>query len=845
MEELASSLRAGFVALRGFTLVAVACAWLAGIVLASFVLLPLLALLIIAAGVLIGIILFRANIQIQFVLILFACLLLGTLRYTLSLPGNDPHAVSAFIGAQSMTIQGTVADEPKLTGSHRVLLVDVTAISMGKSYNWQDAHGRIEVLTAGNTLYDPYGPHYGDSVEAYGKLQAPDAYSSPGTLASMIFPQISISATSNPLSVALAALYQLRTTLATLIERALPQPEAALLIALLLSLHTPALKPLANLFNVTGTAHLIAPSGFKVTILAGIVQQSLQRLTKKTPYLKGIQQRRNNWRSWLATILTVACIALYTLLSGAGPAALRAGIMGVLLILAPRIGRTYNVYTALAYTACLLSIIDPHVLWDTAFLLSFLGTLGIVLLTPFIQRWLHWLARLPFGHTLTEISAVTLAAQITTLPIFAIAFKQVSFVAPLANMLTVPLLSTFLLIGLLVCCTGLLAPLLATLCGWIAWPLLWYLITVVTWCANLPGAYVTANNISTALAWGYYGLLILVVSYLLLKKSRQVVPVAHLPTPITSQSFQFSRRFLYIMQFAAALLIILVTGTVALAARPTNTMRITFFAVTPTGQPPQGEALLIRTPDNKTVLIDGGLDPASLALLLDEQLPSWQRSLDLVILTSTRPAHIGGLQEVVNSYQIGEVLDAGMLHPNATYALWRRTISERQMRYAPITQGTTISVGTQLSLHVLWPGTLHKSSNEQYDNSLVLLLVTPTLRLLLLGDASYSRYALEGLLTTHNSNLEHIGIVQIVGKIEKTFPSELSQLLQLAQPSTVIVTPDALSSQQKKLAGVSTVLPLPLLAPLSLSTTVQIAQIAQVGSITLSNSGTGWNLFPV
>lgn len=844
MEELASSLRTSFVDLRGFTLVAIACAWLAGIVLASFVSVPLLALLIIAAGAWLGVILFRTNKQGQFILILFACLLLGALRYTLSLPGNDPHAVNAFIGSQSVTVQGTVADEPKLSGSHRVLVVNVTAISMGKSYNWQVADGSIELLTPGNTLYDPYGPHYDDSVEAYGKLQAPDAYSSPGTLATMIFPQVSVSATSNPLSVVLDALYQLRTTLATIIERALPQPEAALLIALLLSLHTPALTPFINLFNVTGTAHLIAPSGFKVTILAGIVQQSLQRILKKASYTKGMLRRRNDWRSWLAVTLTIACIALYTLLSGAGPAALRAGIMGVLLVLAPRIGRTYNVYTALAYTACLLSVFDPHILWETGFLLSFLGTLGIVLLTPFIQRWLHLLAHLPFGHTLAEISAVTLAAQIATLPIFAIAFKQISFVAPLTNMLTVPLLGTFLVIGLLVCCTGLLSPLLATLCGWIAWPLLWYLIKVVTWCATLPGAYITANTMSTSLAWGYYGLLILVVSYLLLKNNRQIVPVAH-PTISTPQPLQFSRHLLYIVQVAAALLIVLATGTVALAAHSTNTMRITFFAVTPTNQSPQGEALLIRTPDNKTVLIDGGLDPTSLTLLLDEQLPSWQRSLDLVILTSTRPAHIGGLQEVVNSYQIGEVLDAGMLHPNSTYALWRRTISERQIPYAPITQGMTISIGTQLSLHVLWPATLHKSSTEQYDNSLVLLLVTPTLHLLLLGDASYSRYALSGLLATHNSNLERVGIVQIVGKIEKTFPPELSQVLQLAQPSMLIVTPDALSSQQKKIAGAFTQLSAAVLAPLSLPTTVQIVQIAQVGSITLTHSGTEWNIVPV
>src|SRR5260370_28690959 len=146
----------------------------------------------------------------------------------------------------------------------------------------------------------------------------------------------------------LAALFHLRIALATIITQSLPQPLAALLIAILLSLHTPALTPLIPLFNETGTAHLIAPSGFKVTILAGLVVGGTRWLYKRQkrdnqekPLLPA-QRREGYWRRWLATALVILCIGGYTFLNGGGPAAIRARIMCIRLFFAPRLWPRLN-----------------------------------------------------------------------------------------------------------------------------------------------------------------------------------------------------------------------------------------------------------------------------------------------------------------------------------------------------------------------------------------------------------------------------------------------------------------------------------------------------------------------
>jgi competence protein ComEC len=152
-------------------------------------------------------------------------------------------------------------------------------------------------------------------------------------------------------------------------------------------------------------------------------------------------------------------------------------------------------------------------LWNAGFQLSTLGTLGIVALTPLFQRLFRPIERLPFANLLTETIAVTLAAQIASLPIFAFTFTQVSFIAPFANLLTVPLLGMLILLGTVLCVTGSIALQLGMLCGLVIFPLLKYIIIVVSWCAFLPYAFSPVGNLDAHLAWCYYGVLILIASF--------------------------------------------------------------------------------------------------------------------------------------------------------------------------------------------------------------------------------------------------------------------------------------------------------------------------------------------
>src|SRR5258705_524216 len=191
-----------------------------------------------------------------------------------------------------------------------------------------------------------------------------------------------------------------------------------------------------------------------------------------------------------------------------GPAAIRAAVMGALLALAPALGRAYNVFTALALAVLLMTVLEPALLYDAGFQLTALATAGLPLLTPRIARrlvvWLRWL---PFSAVIAELLAVTLAAQIATLPVLALTFHIISFVAPLANLLTVPLLAPLLVLGSLVATVGAVGgPLAGTLglvLAWVVWPLLAFVNGAIPPFAAPPGAFARGGGIPPALAAAY------------------------------------------------------------------------------------------------------------------------------------------------------------------------------------------------------------------------------------------------------------------------------------------------------------------------------------------------------
>src|SRR3989344_1654201 len=206
-------------------------------------------------------------------------------------------------------------------------------------------------------------------------------------------------------------------------------------------------------------------------------------------------------------------------MTGAAASAVRAAVMGLLLLLALQVGRLYQIKNALILAGAIMVYLNPRVLvWDLGFQLSFTATLGLIYIEPILERWFSWeekddmiQAKKNFfektARSAKIILATTLAAQIAVLPLLVVNFGQLSLIAPLANILVLPVIPLTMLAGFVAALAGLIFLSLGKILGWAAWLFLSYEIKIIELLAKIPLA---ATNFKWSWLGGgiYYAILI-------------------------------------------------------------------------------------------------------------------------------------------------------------------------------------------------------------------------------------------------------------------------------------------------------------------------------------------------
>ena len=214
-------------------------------------------------------------------------------------------------------------------------------------------------------------------------------------------------------------------------------------------------------------------------------------------------------------------------MTGAAASTVRAGIMGVLLLVAEREGRMYRMTNALVFAAAAMIAYNPYLLrFDAGFQLSFLATVGILYLAPRLEYRMggadgSGFTRKPAGgriiSRIRKTLAETLSAQIMVLPLIISLFGRVSLISPVANILILAAVPYAMAVGFAAGMLGFVWPLASIVVGWGAWALLEYQLRVVAFLARVPFASVAAG------AWIVAPLLALymIVLLRLYKKAKQ------------------------------------------------------------------------------------------------------------------------------------------------------------------------------------------------------------------------------------------------------------------------------------------------------------------------------------
>jgi competence protein ComEC len=522
-------------------------------------------------------------------------------------PSPEPNPAPGELLPDWVTLEGRIAGYPEPRDAQIQYRLRVEMLTVGGKET-RPVHGDVLVRLARTPAYT-----YGSRLRVSGLLQTAPVYEDfdyrtylarQGIYSIMEQPYaVSLDGGQKPgaWSGFLALLYDLRSRGESLLDRVLPEPAAALANGMLLGIQSGIPRELYDAFNATGVSHVIVISGANIALLSGVLMAVAGRLLGK---------RRAAW-------LVAPSVVLYVLLVGAAPAAARAGVMGFLYVIAIALGRRSLPMISLFVSAAFLTLLNPLLLGDLGFQLSALSTLGLILFASRLQKpWAAFLERkVPASAIrqaialLTDGLILTLAAQITTLPLLVYTFGRLSLISLLTNILILPAQPPIMLGGLLTLAGGLIWEPLGRLLAALPWLFLTYTTWIVRLSASVPFAVVDLGNLAHWLAPAFYAL---VAGILLLRKLATANYIA-LPS---------RRRTLWLAGLALPLW--LVIGL--FAGRPDGRLHITYLPV------PGGEATLISTPAGRRLFVwDGKGDGDALARAAVLALGEIRPSVDVVI----------------------------------------------------------------------------------------------------------------------------------------------------------------------------------------------------------------------
>lgn len=483
-----------------------------------------------------------------------------------------------------------------------------------------------------------------------------------------------------------------------------------------------------NDFAFSGVVHILSVSGYHVALIMSfcLSAASIFKLNRR-----------------VGDILAILITALYTVMSGAGPPAVRAMIMAWVLLAARSLKRDYDWVSSLSLSALLILVFNPLALFDAGFQLSFLATWGILYLAPFLQKWVcaalralllrlsisgasaSYGERLP-GTTIRKMlgngTVITLAAQLAVLPVTSYYFNYISLVSLPANLIIVPLISLIMLLGGLAALMGLIWMPLAAIINVSTGLILDCVVGLAHFFAGLPFAVCNVKQ---------PGILSMAVFYLF---------IMFMTVIFDNPAVNLRIRRLWIMQRQALIFLSMSLAAVILWLSilfPEEAkLQITFLDIG------QGDAALIECPGGPDILLDTGGAQAFGASTYNPGekilLPFLRRQgideIDALLLSHAHSDHIQGAEAIAKgNIPVKLLLVDKQFCDSKEGAQLVNTFQANGSQIREIAGGDTVTLGEDITMETLSP--MGNDSGSANDDSLVVRLCYKNFHVLFTGDA--------------------------------------------------------------------------------------------------------------
>jgi competence protein ComEC len=593
-----------------------------------------------------------------------ALLALGGWIYMLNQPKLGNTIYSAQQNGSSVQATGRVTDLPDKREKLTMVKINVNQFNSEGGPNYHTKETVLVYFSADCSL------KYGDIVTFFGKPVTPPEnedfsykeYLSGQEIFSLIYyPRIIQTQSQDQLDF-YGLLLSFKTKSLGLLDQIFPSPESALAKGILLGDDNDIPADLQDSFRNSGTSHLIAISGFNVSIVAGLVILLFGKLLGK----------------YRGTMFSILVIIIYTVLVGSGPSVVRAAIMGIISMLGILIGRRSGGVNALFLTSGIMLFVNPFLLWSVSFQLSVAATLGLVLYAGFLQDWTisRFTRFFPenlasrIGSIISEYFLLTLAAQFTTFPLLLAHFHRMPWSTFISNPLALPAQPPLMISSGAALFLAWISPILGKFAGLISLPFYTYTIRVVEWSGSLPWPSIVWNqtNLTFAGFW-LFGLTFMAA------------------VPSIKKGLQFVIRPAVLIGISGIAVYFLIHAAVD---RPDGRLSITFNG----GD--SSEAILIRTPSGNQILLNGGSSSNRLSNFVDPRLMFFHRNLNGVFILPGK-ANAEALPEFHNLVPAKQVFWVGPADNSTTYS----ALLQSQPSMKLLSRGDTVSIGNGIILHII------------------------------------------------------------------------------------------------------------------------------------------------
>jgi len=464
------------------------------------------------------------------------------------------------------------------------------------------------------------------------------------------------------------------------IQKTTPAPYDALLGSVVFGTSvSPLDQDLKESYKKVGLAHLLVASGTQVSILIGVCLMLIRIF--RVPV---------GWGVITASFLNI----LFALMTGCGPSILRAAIMGEVTLLGLLFNREGEIYTSLSLAALILMIVDPLIIFDIGFQLSFTATWALVYLAPVLEK------KIP------PLLAISAAPILATTPITLYNFNQLSPSALLVNTIVMPWVEILTVLGFASTALGaIFLPVAAVLNGTLLLILKLFNEIVYTFSA-IPGACLYLPAPPLLVIGLYYAILIAMVEGRLKKE--------------------------YLFRIGLALAVI---GLWAALFSPLLAAKELVVSVIDVGQ---GDSILVQSPSGKTLLIDGGpkykRSDAGRRFVLPYLHKKGINKIDILVLTHPHDDHVGGLPSVIKDMPVGLVFDSGQIHTSQSYLDFLKLIYDKKIPYKVAREGQELDLGGGVLGQIINPSESFIEDSALNNNSVVIRLIYKDATVLLAGD---------------------------------------------------------------------------------------------------------------